>query len=65
MHKDLKVVSVLGLTEETDFLQRDMRNAFESVSYGEEVVLECGDLRRRAVVLKVDGSMVVFRVESD
>lgn len=64
MHKDLKVVFVLGLTEETDFLQRDMRNAFENVSYGEEVVLECGELRRRAVVLKVDGSMVVFRVES-
>lgn len=63
MGGSLKVVSVLGLTEETDFIQRDMRNALESVSYGDEVVLECGGLRRSAVVLKVDGSLVFFRVE--
>lgn len=63
MGKELQVISVLGLDETSEIVRRDMRNATENVSTGEEVILDCDGFRKHAVVELVEGSLVIFRVK--
>jgi hypothetical protein len=63
MTKELQVISVLGLTPESEIVRRDFRNSYEIVNEGEEVIVECDGLRKHAVVELVDGYLVIFRIK--
>lgn len=63
MAKELQVISVLGLTPESEIVRRDFRNSYEIVHEGEEVIVECDGLRKHAIVELVDGYLAIFRIK--
>lgn len=62
-NQELQVISVLGLTVESEIVQRDMRNSNQSVTEGEEVIVESDGIRKHAIVDLVDKNLVIFRIK--
>lgn len=62
-NQELQVISVLGLTVESEIVQRDMRNSTQSVTEGEEVIVESDGIRKHAIVDLVDKNLVIFRIK--